>query len=95
MKPEAMSKLKKCGKNFQCIGSIDPLCGEIVTIGDNVVLGANSRIITHCPIIFYKKKKIETIVGNNVFIGWGCIILPGVKIGNNVIIQIHTCFIFP
>ncbi len=68
-------------------GSIDMNNPTIVIIGDYVIVGAKSKLLTHCPIRFYKgEKDIKTIIGNNVYIGFGCYILPGVKIGDNVVI---------
>ena len=76
----------KIGKNFQSWGFIDGEREDIITIGDNVVLGRGSDIITHCPVSFYNGKDSTIVIGNNVYIGARCIILPGAKIGNNVVI---------
>ena len=74
--------------NFDCI-ILD--CAE-VEIGDYVLCGPKVQIYTACHptnpdirlqgIEFAKKIKI----GNNVWIGGGAIICPGVKIGNNTTI---------
>jgi acetyltransferase-like isoleucine patch superfamily enzyme len=76
----------KVGQNFGCWGRIDTVRDDIVTIGDCVILGAASAIITHCPISFYNGKPFEIRIGNNVYIGVSCIILPGANIGDNVMI---------
>ena len=76
----------KIGKNFQTWGTIETFRDDIVTIGDNVILGNGSVILTHCPISFYNGEGVEIVIGNNVYIGACCIILPGVKIGDNVVI---------
>jgi acetyltransferase-like isoleucine patch superfamily enzyme len=76
----------KVGKNFGCWGHIESFRDDIVTIGDNVIIGADSLIITHCPISFYNGERVEIVIGNNVYIGAKCIILPGVTIGDNVVI---------
>lgn len=76
----------KIGKNFQSWGNIEPFRRDIVTIGDNVVLGNGSVIITHCPISFYNGQPVDITIGNNVYIGAGVAILPGVTIGDNVVI---------
>lgn len=72
--------------------SIDSLRPFLVTIGDNVLI-TGSRILTHDAstkkFLGYTKLGSVTI-GNNVFIGFGCIILPGVTIGNNVIVGAGT-----
>ena len=60
----------------------------LVTIGDDVTL-SNCTILAHdastdkvCGYTKFGKVSI----GNNVFVGYGSVILPNVKIGNNVII---------
>ncbi len=65
-----------------------------VIIGDNVTLSNNVRIVTSGYVVedFLRGQRkhlrhTTTIIGNNVWIGEGAIILPNVKItGNNIII---------
>lgn len=38
------------------------------------------------PFDYDKVKKGEIVIGNNVWVGWGSIILKGAKIGNNCIV---------
>lgn len=65
--------------------------GEIF-IGDDVMIGPNVTIATAChpisPVL--RKHKLQynksVHIGNNVWIGGGAIILPGVNIGDNAII---------
>lgn len=64
----------------------------MISIGDNVTI-TNSVVLAHDAST--KKElgysKIGCVeIGSNVFIGYGCIILPGVKIGNKVIIGAGT-----
>lgn len=63
--------------------------GFLVSIGDNVTIAVNAMILTHDastkPFLGYSKVGSVSI-GNDVFIGAGSIILPGVSIGKNVII---------
>lgn len=60
-----------------------------IKIGNNVTLAPRVHILAHDASSFritgYTKVK-KVIIGNNVFIGAGCIILPGVKIEDDVII---------
>ena len=74
-------------RNEKCI--IDPSHCWLITIGDNVTLAPNVHILAHDAsmktIIGYTKIAPVTI-GNNVFLGAGSIILPGVHIDNNVIV---------
>ncbi len=63
-----------------------------ITIGDNVKLGPNVQIYTVShpldPILRKSKEEIadEIKIGQNVWIGGGTIILPGVSIGENSVI---------
>lgn len=60
-----------------------------ITIGDNVTLAPRVHILAHDAStkihLNYTKVKNVTI-GNNVFVGTGSIIMPGVSIGNDAII---------
>lgn len=68
----------------------------LITLGDHVLVADDVHFIPHDGAVFVLKKlnklerqmdKIAPIcVGNNVYIGTGAYILPGVKIGNNCII---------
>ena len=68
---------------------IDELHPEAVTIGDNCTIGLRTSIFTH----FYWGPKRSTdgyyrvIIGENVFIGPHCLILPGVRIGQCSVIR--------
>lgn len=67
-----------------------------ITIGNNVLIGANTKIIDNDfhPLDVYARNandfsKLENRaveIGDNVFIGCNCIILKGTQIGNNCII---------
>ena len=66
---------------------------EYIEIGKNCLIAANCQIIDsngHAISIHQRKKdqgkSNPVIIGENVWLGTGCIILPGVKIGNNSII---------
>ena len=75
----------KVGKNVDILSSrID----DYVEIGNNVTI-TNATILTHDASIkkFLGKSKIgKVVIGNDVFVGLGAIILPGTIIGNKVII---------
>ena len=82
----------KVGKNFSRQNKVhlDPGHCWLIEIGDDVTLApevmilchdASSWRFTHCT----KIGKVE--IGNKVFIGARSVILPGVRIGNNVIIR--------
>ena len=66
-------------------GEIDNKHPEWVHIGKYVIVGSESRILTHGPIRpFYENPHIY--IEDLVWIGFRCIILPGVKIGKATII---------
>ncbi|TGY06785.1 acyltransferase [Bacteroides acidifaciens] len=81
------------GKNFHAYDSaIDYCFGFLVTIGDNVTL-SGTTILAHDAsakkAIGYSKVGAVKI-GDNVFLGYGCIVLPNVTIGNKVIVGAGT-----
>lgn len=63
-----------------------------VTIGDYVLIGPNTLIATVNHPLSPKGRRARLgqakpiIIGNDVWIGGNCTILPGVTIGNNVVI---------
>lgn len=79
-----------CPKNT----NIDTNNPHLLQIGNNVKITGPTTILTHdysVCVLNYLDKKIYgkqklTIIGNNVFLGWGCTILCGSIIGNNTII---------
>jgi maltose O-acetyltransferase len=74
--------------NFGCV----ILDVNKVKIGDNVLLGPNVQIYTATHPLDHKERMAgkeaakPIIIGNNVWIGGGTIICPGVRIGNNTTI---------
>lgn len=87
------------GPNFS-IGNnsgvgVNCVIGGDVTIGDNVMMGPDCIIYTtgHChnnvdiPMIQQGMLKIKPVtIGNDVWIGTRVIVMPGISIGNGVII---------
>ena len=88
----------KIGNN--CLFSYGVLlqCLDFVSIGDDVQIGeyTSLRDTTHSynfrdiPIKYQKDVSKGIEIGNDVWIGRGCIILPGTKIGNGVIIGANS-----
>lgn len=79
------------GKNFNMLkGSIiDPSHCWLITIGNNVTFAPNVHILAHDAstkfhLDYTKIAKVN--IGDNVFIGTGSIVLPGINIGDNSII---------
>lgn len=81
----------KVGKNFSCMKGcgFDYSHSFLISIGDDVTFSTNVKVLAHDAstkrILGYTKIGIVEI-GNNVFVGENAIILPGVKIGDNVIL---------
>lgn len=76
----------RIGSGCRIWGKIDTHFGKCVSIGNNVVLGGESMILTHCPIKGISEKSMEIKISDNVWIGYRSIILPGTKIHPRTII---------
>lgn len=74
-----------------------PIYPELVTLGNNIEIASGVKFIVHDAIhgvinqdghskVSVKENVGEIIIGDNVFIGAGTIILPNVTIGSNVIV---------
>jgi maltose O-acetyltransferase len=80
------------GKDFYANHGCVILDVNTVKIGNNVLLGPGVKICTASHPIDHKERVkgfefgLPIEIGNNVWIGAGAVILPGVKIGNNSII---------
>lgn len=58
---------------------------EKITIGENTVIGYHTTILTHEYLV--KEYRVGAVlIGNDVMIGAGVIILPGVQIGDRAIV---------
>ena len=79
------------GKDFKCMGEviIDPSHCWHITIGNNVTLAPRVHILAHdtSTKVFLDYTRVSNVtIGDNVFVGAGTIVLPGVSIGSNVVI---------
>jgi len=79
------------GKNFnrQSESKFDPSHCWLISIGDNVTVGNKVTILAHddSTRLYTNYGRIgKVIIGNNVFIGAGTIILANSRIGDDVII---------
>ncbi len=83
----------KIGNNVDIINSnIDYCHGFLISIGNNVTI-TNATILGHDAstkkfIGYTKVGRVD--IGNDVFIGFGAIVLPNTKIGNKVIVGAGT-----
>lgn len=94
------SKGVKIGKNFKFSKEsyLDLHMPDLIEIGDNVQLTRWSMILCYDSAKDKEpfKKSIEkppygkTKIGNNVYIGTHCIIMPNVSIGDNVIVAANS-----
>ena len=82
----------KVGENFYANHNCVFLDVNTITIGNNVMIGPAVQIYTATHPLEAKKRNsglelgYPIIIGDNVWIGGGAIIQPGVKIGNNAVI---------
>ena len=80
------------GENFYANTGCVMLDGAEIVIGDNVLLAPNVGLYTagHPISVSQRVKGFEyaypVTIGNNVWIGGGTVILPGVTIGDNSVI---------
>ena len=70
------------GRNVRLIGRLDGLNPHLVTIGSHCVIGYGAILLTHCPIRGAK----PVVVEDEVWIGYGVIVLPAVRVGTQSIL---------
>lgn len=88
----------KIGEDVRLV-SIKPLDGTfgsepyLITIGNHVTVSGDVRFVTHDGGVWIFREAEPDIdvfgpivIGNNVFIGYGAVILPNVKVGDGVVI---------
>lgn len=75
------------------LDNLDGIAPQLITIGDNCVIAPKAVILTHDACLLpttgqYIFKPVK--IGNNTFIGYGAVIMPGLTIGSNVVIGANT-----
>lgn len=77
----------KVGKDvsFGLAAMADIFFPELITIGDNCVIGYNSTILCH-EFLIHEYRTGEVTVGKDVMIGANATILPGVCIGDGAVV---------
>lgn len=78
----------KVGKStsFGLMVMVDIFFPELISIGENTVIGYNTVILGH-EYLIKEYRKGQVIIGSNVMIGANCTILPGVTIGDNAVVS--------
>jgi maltose O-acetyltransferase len=85
----------KIGKGtiiYTSLLNFDTFFPKLIEIGSNCVICKKTLLITHDYSKNFPTEGLTTMtkgnitIGDNTFIGMGCIILPGVVIGKNVIV---------
>ena len=73
------------GKNVRISrgARIDKTFPQGIHIGDNTAITSGASVLTHD---FVNRRHVDVHIGKNCFIGFGAIILPGVRIGDSVIV---------
>lgn len=81
----------KVGKNttFGLMAMVDIFWPELITVGENCILGYDSVILCH-EFLVNEYRTGHVVIGNNVMIGANCTILAGVVIGDNAVIGAGT-----
>lgn len=80
------------GERFYANYGLTILDGNKVTFGNDVFIGPNCSFYTACHPIDFKRRNqgfewaFPISVGNNVWFGGNVVVLPGVKIGDNVVV---------
>ncbi|HHQ4479270.1 TPA: acyltransferase [Aeromonas veronii] len=69
--------------------NLDGIAPQLITIGNDCVIAPKAVILTHDACLLpttgrYIFKRVE--IGSRVFIGYGAVIMPGITIGNDVIV---------
>ena len=83
---EAAEKQRKRGVSIGdgslLFGNLDVARPELIAIGKRTLIASNATILCHGSVEGWLPVKI----GDNCYIGWGALILPGAVIGNNCVI---------
>jgi maltose O-acetyltransferase len=69
--------------------NLDGMFPHLIHIGKNCIFAPQSMVLTHDAsyFLFTGEYRVAPVtIGDNCFIGYEAIIMPGVKIGNNVVV---------
>jgi len=65
--------------------TLETKCPEKISIGDNVFIGIGVTVLAHHDTS-EDLSNVNVRIGNNVYIGPHCVILPGAEIGDNSVV---------
>ena len=71
------------------LANLDGMFPKLIRIGKNCIFAPKSMVLTHDAsyYLFTGKYRVAPVtIGDNCFVGYGAIIMPGVEIGSNVVI---------
>lgn len=67
----------------------DTMYPELITIGENTIIGYNTTILAH-EYLITEYRLGEVVIGNSVLVGANTTILPGVRIGDGAVVAAGT-----
>lgn len=74
---------------FGLMAMPDVFFPELISIGDNSLVGYNTTILAH-EFLTHEWRTGPVEIGKNVMIGANCTILPGVRIGDGAVVGAHS-----
>jgi len=83
---EARSRGAKIGDGTLIFGILDLDKPELITIGSGCLIASQAYLLCHG----YSSEWNSIMIGDNCYIGWNALILPGSVIGNNCVVGART-----
>ena len=81
-----LTHIEEANPHLISIGTHVDMTGPVTILCHDYSVGVTKRW-SHGEILGSQKK---VTIGNNVFLGWGCTVLAGATIGDNVVIGAHS-----
>lgn len=75
------------GARISMGAKLDKTYPKGVHIGDHTAITSGASVLTHD---FINRRHLDVRIGSNCFIGFGAVILPGVTIGDGVIVTANS-----
>jgi acetyltransferase-like isoleucine patch superfamily enzyme len=73
--------------------NLDSMFPHLIHVGKNCIFAPQSVVLAHDASYFLftgEYRVAQVFIGDNCFIGYGAIIMPGTKIGDNVVIGANS-----